>query len=248
MRDPSQTALDSNLGSLFGRVDHKLRVFHAEREAVAQTTDHLFRNETKVALGAAIGAGLMSVAYSHAIPADRNAPESSKSIEGRWVEGERFKLHSYGGVMLCSMTMSTSRSIPRRAAGLACTYLSQMLTRVCWTSDQSNLCARRSGEHGKCRRCAVAHASPVGVFAFVQLVLSGEFLGLATVRKDGASASGGWLVRDEAEQRTASLRSGRDLQTEGPPCQKVQTTRSGSAPQGTARNTGEKSATVTGGA
>ena len=51
-----------------------------------------------------------------------------------------------------------------------------------------------------------------------------------------------------AEQRTASLRSGRDLQTEGPPCQKVQTTRSGSAPQGTARNTGEKSATVTGGA
>ena len=143
MRDPSQTALDSNLGSLFGRVDHKLRVFHAEREAVAQTTDHLFRNETKVALGAAIGAGLMSVAYSHAIPADRNAPESSKSIEGRWVEGERFKLHSYGGVMLCSMTMSTSRSIPRRAAGLACMYLSQMLTRVCWTSDQSNLPHRR---------------------------------------------------------------------------------------------------------
>ena len=48
-------------------------------------------------------------------------------------------------------------------------------------------------------------ASPVGVFAFVQLVLAGEFLGLATARKDGASVSGGWLGRGRTTHRKFAI-------------------------------------------
>ena len=62
----------------------------------------------------------MSVAYSDAIPADRNEPVSRKSREGRWVEGKRFKLPfaRWGDAVQHDNEHVTKHSTPRSWVGL----------------------------------------------------------------------------------------------------------------------------------